>query len=99
MFYYGVRSLNSILSQNHDSDSDSSDSEQDHSRKQIEHANKQLTAAFLRQAQGLGTNMTSFESMAAQLAAVASLHGIQPGLAPFYPGKFFAIDVNEHLSK
>lgn len=48
-----------------------------------------MTAAFLRQAQGLatGSNMTSFESMAAQLAAVASLHGLQPGLAPFYPGE------------
>lgn len=47
-------------------------------------------AAFLRQAQGLqGPGMTSFESMAAQIAAVASFSGLaQPGLAPFYPGKF-----------
>ncbi|XP_063704448.1 mushroom body large-type Kenyon cell-specific protein 1 isoform X2 [Culicoides brevitarsis] len=90
-----VQTTESDLTNNrtHDSDSDSSDSEQDHSRKQLEQANKQLTAAFLRQAQGLaaasGSNMTSFESMAAQLAAVASLHGMQPGLAPFYPGLWF----------
>lgn len=71
----------------HDSDSDSSESEQDQ-RKPLSAANKNLTAALLRQ-QGLPPNMTSFESMAAQLAAVASLHGLQPGLSPFYPGTSF----------
>uniref|UniRef100_A0A336L5F0 CSON004114 protein n=1 Tax=Culicoides sonorensis TaxID=179676 RepID=A0A336L5F0_CULSO len=88
-----VRNTEADLTNNrtHDSDSDSSESEQDQSRKQLEQANKQLTAAFLRQAQGLGTNMTSFENMAAQLAAVASLHGLQPGLAPFYPGLWYGL--------
>lgn len=73
-----------------DSDSESSESEHDLLRSKLEQ-NKHI-AAFLRQAQGLQQQqhqqpgMTSFESMAAQIAAVASLGGLQQGLAPFYPG-------------
>ncbi|XP_055680449.1 mushroom body large-type Kenyon cell-specific protein 1 isoform X2 [Lutzomyia longipalpis] len=52
-------------------------------------ATQKSVAALLRGA--IPPNMTSLESMAAQLAAVASLQGLptMPGLAQFYPGLWY----------
>lgn len=69
-----------------DSDSDTSDTEQD-IRGKVAKAQSQQLAALLRQVQGVpSSGMTSFDSMAAQIAAFTSLGSLQPGLAPFYPG-------------
>ncbi|XP_053681997.1 mushroom body large-type Kenyon cell-specific protein 1 isoform X2 [Sabethes cyaneus] len=70
-----------------DSDSDSSDSSEPDLRAVVGRpgsASTKSLAALLRNASGVPPTMTSLQSMAAQFAAVASLQGIQPGLAQLY---------------
>ncbi|XP_055528360.1 mushroom body large-type Kenyon cell-specific protein 1 isoform X2 [Wyeomyia smithii] len=70
-----------------DSDSDSSDSSEPDLRAVVGRpgsASTKSLAALLRSASGVPPTMTSLQSMAAQFAAVASLQGIQPGLAQLY---------------
>ncbi|XP_059610169.1 mushroom body large-type Kenyon cell-specific protein 1 [Phlebotomus argentipes] len=76
-----------------ESDSDSSEScseaEVQNPAAAFAAATQKSVAALLRGS--IPPNMTSLESMAAQLAAVASLQGLptMPGLAQFYPGLWY----------
>lgn len=76
-----------------DSDSDSSENCSEIGNPNLPNATSRAVKDLLR-----NPNMTSLESVVAQYAAVASMHGLPavPGLAQFYPGKMGVVRSFSH---